>query len=67
MGPRTLDRCGVCSIAGERAADELFGCAVQSDIDMDSTSGMIVMDGIVRDKAKCDACVVDQPHTERRG
>lgn len=53
---RRLDRCGVCALAGEREADETFGCTVPADIDMDSASGHIVMEGIARDKAKCEGC-----------
>jgi hypothetical protein len=53
---RRLDRCGVCTLTNEHTADEMFGCTVPADIDMDSASGHIVMDGIARDKAKCEGC-----------
>ena len=59
MSDRHLDRCAVCSALGEDEADRQFGCRVPPDIDMDSTSGLIVMDGIARDKAKCERCTRD--------
>lgn len=53
--PRTLDRCGVCSLLGERAADEMFGCTTHG-LDPDSYGDMIALEGIARDKEECLKC-----------
>lgn len=50
-----LDRCGACSLAGERAADELFGCTT-GDLDPDILGDTIAFEGIARDKERCANC-----------
>lgn len=52
---RTLDRCGICSLLGEDAADELCGCKT-SGLDPDSYGDQVALDGILRDKEKCERC-----------
>jgi len=55
MTGRHLSRCEVCSLLGEDAADQMFGCTM-SDLDPDSLGDMIALEGIARDKEKCAGC-----------
>jgi hypothetical protein len=59
---RRLDRCGTCSLLGERAADEMFGCTTDG-LDPDSYGDQVALDGIMRDKARCEGC----PHSNNGG
>lgn len=57
---RKLDRCGVCSLLGERAADELFGCIIPAGLDMDHAADVEIVAAVMREEAPCETC-------ERRG
>lgn len=57
-----LDRCEICSLIGERAADELFGCTIPAGIDMDQLGDQMLVEGIVRDKRKCANCLMRDNH-----
>lgn len=52
---RRLGRCEVCSLLGEDAADQMFGCTT-SDLDPDSPGDMVALEGIARDKEMCAGC-----------
>jgi hypothetical protein len=53
---RQLDYCGVRSLVGREAADEMFGRKLPVGFDMDQPGDEEMVTAIVADDAKCESC-----------